>query len=35
MKYSTDFTIDRPITLALIADNASTKVKEIFLFFDR
>jgi hypothetical protein len=35
MKYSTDFTIDLPITLALIADNASTKVKEIFLFFDR
>jgi hypothetical protein len=35
MKYSTDFTIDRPITLALTADNASTKVKEIFLFFDR
>jgi len=35
MKYSTDFTIDRPITLGLATNNASTKVKEIFLFFDR
>ena len=33
--YSTDSTIDRPITLESVTENAVTKVKEIFLFFDR
>jgi len=28
--YSTDSTIDQPITLESITDNAATKVKEIF-----
>jgi hypothetical protein len=33
--YSTGSTIDRPITLESVTDNAATKVKEILLFFDR